>query len=321
MADKDVLTQEEIDALLSGVDKAELSEGDDPVAADVQPYDLTKQNRPVGGRLPTVELVAERFARRLRLSLPRSLKIPLEIGQAGVQVMKFGDYLDLLQIPSCIKVLKAEPFAGHCLATLDADLVHKIVDCFFGGMGLVQGMQHRDFSPTEHRVINRIVSLLLEELTVAWEELVPLKFEVVGNEINPAFINHIAGNDMVLVISHRIQLEEDGGELQWVYPYSSLADFKQILDAATQIDDSQAVDAWQQAMLGAIMDTEVALNCCIGQSQLRVRDIAGLQAGQVLDIDMAEQHQVGVSDVALFVASLGDSRGRFALEFERFGQL
>ena len=151
MTEKDVLTQEEIDALLGGSQDVEdeVAEGQQAGLSD---YDLANQDKVVRGRMPTLELISERFARMLRNDLPNSLKFPIEVGPGGVQVIKYSEYVDMLFVPTCIKLIRIHPFDGTCLLTLDAKLVHRIVDLFFGGEGKVDSYEGKEFTFTERRV-------------------------------------------------------------------------------------------------------------------------------------------------------------------------
>ena len=318
--DKDVLTQEEIDALITGVDDGavETDELSDE-QRQVSEYDLTNQDRIVRGRLPTVELVSERFARQIRTSLPANLKVPLEVGPGGVQVLKFSEYVDTLYVPTCIKLVRIQPFAGTCLITLDAKLVHKIVDRFFGGTGGMAAYEGNEFSPTEKRVINRIMALLLTHFEEAWRDAFPIACEIVGEEINPGLVTAIASGDAVMVSSYRLDLDESGGELHIVFPYASLEPYKRVLDATAQRDTDDASASWRVAMEDALLDSEVPVRCVIGDADMRLRDLMRLTPGDIIDINMQELHQVTVGKMPVFSARLGDSRGKFALEFETMG--
>ena len=320
MTDKDVLTQEEIDALLAGVDDGSLDTEEASEGDRVATWDLTNQDRVVRGRLPAVELISERFARTIRATLPQSLKIPLEVGTGGVQVMKFSEYTETLFVPTCIKLLRIQPFAGTCMLALDAKLVHRIVDRFFGGDGTASAVEGREFSPTENRVVARIVDRLLRDFKEAWQEVLEVDCAVVGDEINPGLVNAIPSSDAVLVTSYRLDLDEGGGELHLVFPYASLEPYKRLLDTSSQHDTEDFDQAWRQRMEETLLDTEVPLNCLIGDSQIRLRDLMRLEVGDVLDLQMQEIHQVRVGKLPLFTATLGDSRGRFALEFQSFGR-
>jgi flagellar motor switch protein FliM len=319
MTDKDVLTQEEIDALLNGVDdSAEDAEGADHADSNVSHYDLTKQDKVVRGRMPTLELIAERFARMLRNDLPASLKVPIEVGLGGVQVIKYSEYIDTLYVPTCIKLIRIKPFAGTCLLTLDAKLIHRLVDLFFGGTGVASSLEGKEFTLTERRVINRIVDLVLQDFEAAWRDELPVETEVVGDEVNPGLVNVIPGSEILMLSSYRLELEEGGGELHIAFPYASLEPFKGILDTTGKKESKDGNDHWRALMERSILDAELPMNCVIGDLQLRLRDLMSLQPGDVLDLNMQEMHQVCVSNIPTFYATLGDSRGKFALEFESF---
>ena len=319
MTDKDVLTQEEIDALLHGVDdgsvETEFGKNGENRIAD---YDLTNQDKVVRGRMPTLELIAERFARKLRNDLPTSLKIPIEVGLGGVQVVKYSEYIDTLRIPTCIKLIKIKPFAGTCLLTLDAQLIHRLVDLFFGGSGVVDSLDGKEFTLTERRVIDRIVQLVLKDFELAWLDELPIQTEVIGDEVNPDLVNVIAGNEVLMLSSFRLELADGGGELHIAFPYASLEPFKEILATTANKESKDGNEQWRAEMERTLLEAELPINCVIGDVQLRLRDLMGLRAGDVLDLNMQEIHQVCISNIPTFNATLGDSRGKFALEFESF---
>ena len=321
MTDKDVLTQEEIDALLSGVEEGSVDVEQSEHAAAVSEYDLTSQDQVVRGRLPAVELVAEKFIRHMRSTLPAYLKVPIEVGSGGIQVLKYAEYADTLFMPTCIKLLKIQPFAGTCLLTMDAKLVHRIVDRFFGGAGDISSFEGKEFTRTEGRVVARLVELLLADFTQAWAETMAVACEVVGEEVNPSLLNIMSATDAVMVTSYRLDLAEGaGGELHIVFPYASLEPCKQLLGANTLMDEEEGNDLWRSTLERALLDAEVPINCLIGESEVRLRKLLRLQPGDELDLDMNELHQVSVGHLPLFTATLGDSRGRLALEFNDFGK-
>lgn len=320
MTDKDVLTQDEIDALLTGVDDGVVeTEGEAPEAPAISEYDLTKQDRVVRGRLPTVELISERYSRAIRAKLPASLKVPIEVGPGGVQIVKFSEYMETLYVPTCIKLLKIQPFSGICLLTLDAKLIHQIVDHFFGGDGATGSFEGKEFSPTERRVIDRIVMGLLQDLEEAWSDVMPIKCEVIGDEVNPSLVNVITSSDAVLVTSYRLDIGDSGGELHIAFPYASLEPYKRVLDATAQQDDGGLDSAWRAALERTLLDVDIPLNCLIGENELRLREVIRMAPGDVVDINMEEVHQVRAGRLPIFTATMGDSRGRFALEFNDFG--
>jgi len=314
MTDKNILTQEEIDALLSGVDEEDVDSAEGE-SANIITYDLTNQDKVVRGRMPTLELIAERFARMLRNDLPNSLKVPIEVGMGGVQVIKYSEYIDALYVPTCIKLLRIKPFTGTCLLTLDAKLIHRLVDLFFGGSGAVDSLEGKEFTLTEKRVIDRIVKLVIEDFELAWKDELPVEIEVVGDEINPGLVNVIPGSEVLMLSSFRLELEDGGGELHIAFPYAALEPFKGILDATGKNETKDTNDQWRKSMERTLLDAELPLNCVIGDVDLRLRDLLHLKPGDVLDLNMQDVHQVCIANIPTFNATLGDSRGKFALEF------
>jgi flagellar motor switch protein FliM len=135
MAVQDLLSQDEIDALLHGVDDGLVETETDADPASVKSYDLTSQDRIVRGRMPTLEMINERFARYTRISMFNLLRRSADVAVGGVQVMKFGEYVHSLYVPTSLNLVKMKPLRGTSLFILDAKLVFKLVDNFFGGDG------------------------------------------------------------------------------------------------------------------------------------------------------------------------------------------
>jgi flagellar motor switch protein FliM len=321
MTDKDVLTQDEIDALLSGVDEGSLDTDVDENSANVTPYDLTSQDKVVRGRMPTLEVISERFARKLRSDLPSSLKFPIEVGPGGVQVLKFSEYVDMLFVPTCVKLLRVDPFVGTCLIALDAKLIHRIVDRFFGGDGMANTLEGKDFTMTEHRVIDRVLNLVIADYEEAWEDVLPIKVSVIGEEVNPALINVMGSSEVLMVSSFRLELDGGGGELHIAFPYVALEPYKALLDATSKKDNSNLDAEWRSAMERALLDAEVPISALIGDVQLRLRDMMRFEPDDIIDLDLQDNHPVRVAGIPTFTASLGDSRGKFALEFDSFNEI
>jgi flagellar motor switch protein FliM len=317
MGDKDVLTQEEIDALLSGVDDGDVDIEEENARTGVVEYDLTNQDRVVRGRLPTLELITERFARMLRNDLPGNLKFPIEVGPGGVQVLKYSEYVEMLFVPTCIKLVRVHPFSGTCLVTLDAKVIHRIVDRFFGGGGDVRSLDGKEFTPTELKVVDRVLDLVFTDFEAAWRDVLPIEIEVVGAEVNPGLVNVMSHNEALMICSFRLEMADEGGELHIAFPYAALEPYKRLLDTTKQDQEDDSAQ-WRAQLERSLLDAELPLSCVIGDANLRVRDLMQLKVGDVLDLNMQEVHEVRVANIPKFTATLGDSRGKFALEFDSF---
>src|SRR5689334_23049927 len=165
----EVLNQDEIDALIHGVDSgAVATEGGEPASSEVRPYDLTTQTRIVRGRMPTLDLINERFARLFRTSLFNMMRRPSQISVGAVQLIKFSDYLHSLFVPTSLNMVRIAPFRGTGLVVLDPRLVFAAVDNFFGGSGRHVRIEGRDFTATEARIIQILLKSAFVDLQSAW---------------------------------------------------------------------------------------------------------------------------------------------------------
>ena len=317
MSDKEVLSQDEIDALLTSVDSGEIDSDtgiESESAPEVRPYDLTSSDRIVRGRLPTLELLGEKFARQLRLDLQSLLKYSIEVGAGGVQILDYGDYITTLYVPTSISIVNISPLAGHGMVVIDAKLVSRMVDQFFGGDGKNISVEGRDFTPTEKRVIGRILDLIYRDLADAWSEVLPVTLSTDSAEINPALINLFSEDDVMMVNTYHIELESGGGEIHITIPYAALEPYKEVLDASFRVEELSRNENWTPALQQQLLDCDVPLRCSVGGKELRLRELMGLQVGDFITIDMPEEHLVYASDVPAFYARLGESKGNLALE-------
>src|SRR6185437_9265814 len=151
MADE-VLNQEEIDALIKGVDTGEVATAPGPQPGQARPFDLANESRMVRGRMPMLELINERFARQFRVGLFNMLRKNTEVGATPVKAQRFSEYAHALQIPSSLNFVKFEPLRGTALLVLDDKLVFAVVDNFFGGNGRYAKIEGREFTATEARI-------------------------------------------------------------------------------------------------------------------------------------------------------------------------
>ncbi|MFW5816661.1 MAG: flagellar motor switch protein FliM, partial [Wenzhouxiangella sp.] len=220
---EDILSQEEIDALLHGVDGGDV-ETETGVEADgeYKPFDLASQDRIVRGRMPTLEMINERFARAFRIGLFNMLRRSAEMSVESVQMMKFQEYMHTLHVPSSLSLMKVRPLRGTSLLVMDAKLVFSIVDTFFGGSGrFYTRIEGREFTPVEIRIIERMRQQVFADLKEAWKMALDVDFEFMNMEVNPQFANIVSPSEIVVVTRFGIELESGGGEMHVTMPYSA----------------------------------------------------------------------------------------------------
>ncbi len=311
---QDLLSQDEIDALLHGVDDGDIETESDFDATGVRPYDLTSQDRIVRGRMPTLEMINERFARYTRISMFNLLRRTADVSVGGIQIQKFGEYVHTLYVPTSLNMVKFRPLRGTGLVILDAKLVFKLVDNFFGGDGRHAKIEGREFTPTELRVVQMVLQQAFVDLREAWKAVKPIEFEYINSEVNPSMANIVSPSEVVVVSTFHVELDGGGGELHITMPYSMVEPIREVLDAGLQTDTDERDERWVRALREDVMSAQVDLECDIVRREVTLRDIVDLRAGDVIPINMPESSIVTANGIPMFHVALGRVKENLALK-------
>ncbi len=314
MAVQDLLSQDEIDALLHGVDDGLVQTENAAEPGSVKSYDLTSQDRIVRGRMPTLEMINERFARYTRISMFNLLRRSADVAVGGVQVMKFGEYVHSLYVPTSLNLVKIKPLRGTALFILDAKLVFKLVDNFFGGDGRHAKIEGREFTPTELRVVRIVLDQAFTDLKEAWQAIMPVNFEYMNSEVNPAMANIVGPSEAVVVSTFHIELDGGGGDLHVTMPYSMIEPVREMLDAGFQSDLDDQDERWVKALREDLLDVDVPLSATVARRQLRLRDILHMAPGDIIPVDLPEELIMRANGVPSFKVKLGSHKGNLALQ-------
>ena len=314
MAVQDLLSQDEIDALLHGVDDGLVETDAAAEPGSVKSYDLTSQDRIVRGRMPTLEMINERFARYTRISMFNLLRRSADVAVGGVQVMKFGEYVHSLYVPTSLNLVKIKPLRGTALFILDAKLVFKLVDNFFGGDGRHAKIEGREFTPTELRVVRMVLEQAFIDLKEAWQAIMEVNFEYINSEVNPAMANIVGPSEAIVVSTFHIELDGGGGDLHVTMPYSMIEPVREMLDAGFQSDLDDQDERWSKALREDVLDVSVPLSATVARRQLRLRDILHMQPGDVIPIELQDELVMRANGVPAFKVKLGSHKGNLALQ-------
>jgi flagellar motor switch protein FliM len=315
---QDLLSQDEIDALLHGVDDGNIDTDSDLDPGLVKSYDLTSQDRIVRGRMPTLEMINERFARYTRISMFNLLRRTADVSVGGVQIQKFGEYVHTLYVPTSLNMVKFRPLRGTALIILDARLVFKLVDNFFGGDGRHAKIEGREFTPTELRVVQMVLNQGFIDLAEAWKAVFPVNFEYVHSEVNPSLANIVSPSEVVVVSTFHIELDGGGGELHITMPYSMIEPIREILDAGLQSDTDEQDERWVKALREDVLNAKVDMECDVVRRDITLRDIVDLKAGDVIPIEFPDYHVLTANGVPMFRTQLGQHNGNLALKVLEF---
>jgi flagellar motor switch protein FliM len=316
MSASDLLSQDEIDALLHGVDSGAVeTETDDAEPGSARSYDFASQDRIVRGRLPTLEMINERFARYFRTSLFNMLRRTADISVSGVQMLKFSEFVHSLFVPTSLSLLRVAPLRGRGLCVIDPKLVFSVVDNFFGGTGRFHTkIEGRDFTPTEVRVIQMLLSLAFADFQEAWKPVLDVEFSYVGHEVNPQFANIVSPSEVVVVATFHVDLETGGGDIYLCLPYAMVEPIRDLLDAGVQSDRGERDERWELAMREEVMGAEVEISSTLAEVTISVRQLAKLQAGDVIPLDMPEEVTVHAAEMPVCKGKLGISGGSYAVQ-------
>ena len=323
MSSSDLLSQDEIDALLHGVDSGDVETSTDEALDpdEARNYDFASQDRIVRGRLPTLEMINERFARYFRTSLFNMLRHSADISISGIQMLKFSEFVHSLFVPTSLNIIKVSPLRGKSLFVLDPKLVFSIVDSFFGGSGRFHTkIEGRDFTPTELRVVQILLDIAFKDFTMAWQPVLDIQFEFVNSEVNPQFANIVSPSEVVVVTTFNIDLESGGGDFYVCLPYSMLEPIRELLDAGVQSDRGERDERWETAMREEIMGVDIELSSLMTETVVTLRTLAGLEVGDVIPIDVGDQVEVCAEGLPVFHGRVGTHNKNYAIKIDRWIQ-
>ena len=312
------LTQDEVDALLKGVSGAD---DDTPAGVDpgaVRPYNLATQERIVRGRMPALEIINDRFARMLRIELFNFMRRSPEIAIAPLRAIKHREFVNNLSVPTNLNIAQVKPLRGNALVVLEPALVFLVVDTLFGGDGRFRtGIEGRDFTETEMRIIQRLLAVIFEEYRKAWSKVYPLSLEYVRSEMNTQFANVANPTEVVVVSSFNIDFGTGGGALHICVPYATFEPIRDIIYSPMQGDQAEPDKRWIRMLTQQVQQAEVQVVARIARTQLTVRELLGMRVGDVLPVDIPSRITAEVDGVPILECTYGIRNGQYALRIER----
>ncbi len=317
MADS-FLSQEEVDALLKGVTG---DQDDDSAPEDdsgIRPYNLATQERIVRGRMPTLEIINERFARLLRIGLFNFLRRSAEVSIGPVRVHKYSEFIRNLVVPTNLNLIHMKPLRGTALIVMDPTLVFLLVDNLFGGDGRFHTrVEGRDFTQTEQRIIQRVLEIIFENYAKSWEPVYPIEFEYIRSEMNTQFANIATPNEVVVATTFTIELGPVSGEMHFCTPYSMIEPIRDILTSSVQGETLETDKRWVRLMTQQIQTAEVEIVADLATARATLGEILNLKVGDVIPITIPERIEGKVDGVPVMECTYGRFSGQYALRVEK----
>lgn len=316
----DFLSQEEVDALLKGV-TGETDEPEENAAetSGVRSYNLGTQERIVRGRMPTLELINERFARYLRIGMFNYMHRNTEISVGPIRVQKYSEFIRNLVVPTNLNLVSAKPLRGTSLFVFDPNLVFLVVDNMFGGDGRFHSrVEGRDFTPTEQRIIQGLLGVVFAEYGRSWKPVFDISFEYIRSEMNSQFANIATPSEIVISTTFTLEFGGATADMHICFPYSMIEPIRDLLYSTMQSDQLSSDKRWIGMLRKQLQGAEVELVAQLGSSSITLGQILKLKAGDVIPIHIPEKLTVEVDSVAVMECRYGQQNGQYALKVDRF---
>ena len=312
------LSQDEVDALLEGV-TGESQKLDKPESeGGIRNYDLANQERIVRGRMPTMEIINERFARNLRIGLFNFMRRSPEMSVGPVRVIKYSAFLRDIVVPTNINIVAPSPLRGNAIVIFDPKLVFCVIDNLFGGNGKLHfRIEGRDFSATEQRIIQRMMEVTLQEYTRAWGSLFQFNFQYLRSEMHTQFANIASPNEIVVTTTFNLEFGDGGGEMHICMPYASLEPIRDILYSSVQGDGQEPDRRWVRQLTQQVQLAEVELSAELASSTISVGELIRLKVGDFIPLPLREVIPGKIDGVPVMECRFGTVNGKTAVRVEK----
>ena len=314
-----ILNQDEIDALLKGVDTGAVkTEPKEPQApATITPFNFSGHDRVVRGRMAALDIIHDRFIKLLTATFSRSLHRAVEVKLQSTETVKFGTLMERLPLPSSLVIFKMDPLAGNGLWAMDASLVYLLTDHYFGGGGQPHVQpEGREFTPIQLRIVRNIGALALQDLEKAWKGASPVKAEILRVESNPEFAMVITARELAVVATLQLVIGDISKEFFLCYPYSMLEPIKEKLCAGSINNQQDANQQWSIRLREEMQYCPLEIAVELGQATIHVEDLMGFATGDVVILEKSFGDPVvaSIEGLSKFRGLLGVVKGQQALQ-------
>lgn len=314
-----ILSQDEVDALLQGITgESQKLEQDDAPKEGIRDYNLAQQERIVRGRMPTMEIINERFARNIRVGLFNFIRKSPEVSVGGIKVQKYSAFLREIVVPTNFNIMAVRPLRGSGLIVCDPTLVFAVIDSLFGGVGKFHTrIEGRDFSATEQRIIRRLVEVVCEEYKRSWQGIYPVELDYQRSEMQPQFANVATPSEIVVCCSFTLEIGDTSGTIHFCIPYATLEPIRDILFSSIQGDSAEPDRRWVKLLTQQIQSAEVELVAELGHAPATVEQLLAFKPGDFIELDLEKIIQAKVDGVPVFEAYYGTADNKYALRVEK----
>ena len=313
-----ILSQDEVDALLQGITgESQKIEQEEVQAGGIRNYDISSQERIVRGRMPTMEIINERFARNVRIGLFNFIRKSPEISIGSIKVQKYSAFLREIVVPTNFNIMSVRPLRGSGLIVCDPNLVFAVIDALFGGIGKFHTrIEGRDFSLTEQRIILRLVEVVTAEYKKAWHGIYPLELEYQRSEMQPQFANVATPSEIVVATSFTLEIGDATGTIHFCIPYSTLEPIRDVLYSTIQGDSNEPDRRWVNLLKEQIQAANVELVAELAHAPATVEQLLAFKAGDFIELELKPGITANIAGVPILTCHYGTANGRYALKVD-----
>ncbi len=314
-----ILSQDEVDALLQGITgESQKLDHEEEETGGIRDYNIASQERIVRGRMPTMEIINERFARNIRIGLFNFIRKSPEISIGAIKVQKYSAFLREIVVPTNFNIVSVRPLRGSGLIICEPTVVFAVIDALFGGAGKFHTrIEGRDFSPTEQRIIMRLVEVITSEYKKAWQGIYPLELDYQRSEMQPQFANVATPSEIVVATSFTLEIGDTSGSVHFCIPYATLEPIRDVLYSSMQGDSNEPDRRWVNLMKQQIQSAEVDLVAELAQAPATVEQLLSFKPGDFIELDLRKAILAKVAGVPVFECQYGTSNGKYALKIDQ----
>ncbi|WP_290873309.1 flagellar motor switch protein FliM [Aquabacterium sp.] len=314
-----ILSQDEVDALLQGITgESQKLEQEEAPKEGIRDYNLAQQERIVRGRMPTMEIINERFARNIRVGLFNLIRKSPEVSVGGIKVQKYSAFLRDIVVPTNFNIVQIRPLRGSGLIVCDPTLVFAVIDSLFGGAGKFHTrIEGRDFSATEQRIILRLVEVITAEYKKSWQGIYPVELDYQRSEMQPQFATVATPSEIVVCCSFTLEIGDTSGTIHICIPYATLEPIRDILFSSIQGDSAEPDRRWVKLLTQQIQSAQVDLVAELAHAPATVEQLLALKPGDFIELDLEKIIQAKVDGVPVFDCYYGTSNGKYSLRIEK----
>ena len=306
-----VLDQEEIDSLL-GSDKVGDDGGESTGIEAILSSALVSYER-----LPMLEVVFDRFVRLMSTSLRNFTSDNVEVSLDNITSIRFGDYLNSIPLPAMLSVFKAEEWDNFGIISVDSSLIYSIVDVLLGGRRGTAAMriEGRPYTTIERSLVERMLNVILGDLSAAFEPLSPVTFSFDRLETNPRFATITRPSNAAIVARLRIDMEDRGGQIELMLPYATLEPIRELLLQMFMGEKLGGDMIWETHLVEELLITDVDLEAVIDTQVMLLQDVFDIKVGSRIMLNATQDTPVQLvcGNVPMYNGQMGRKGNKVAV--------